>query len=121
MAHISTTELAHLRLVYKVLVKPNSSTLENWKSYGYELFGAFSQFLNAFFTGDRDQTLSARSWEAAVVEDKQTWMVIMKAIDFGAICVKKVAILLGYKDAKNWPDNHCEDAFVNGDTEKTYS
>lgn len=61
---------------------------------------AFSQFWNAFWGGDRDQTFSSRSWEA---KQAGKW--------YGRYAVAFVDLLFG--------KGHCEAAYQSDD-ERTY-
>lgn len=62
---------------------------------------AWSQFWNAFWGGNRDQSYSSRSWEAKVTG---RW--------WGPYSVRLIDLLFG--------KGHCEGAF-NSDDERTYT
>lgn len=80
--------------------------------YFTEVLAAGSQFLNALTAGNRDQTFSSRSYEAAVVERKWLWWIPYLAIN-GVYALGQVILRQPVTD-------HCKEAYE-FDSERTYS
>jgi hypothetical protein len=79
--------------------------------YFVEVLAAGSQFLNALTAGNRDQTFSSRTYEAAVVQGKWLWWIPYLTING--------VYALGQMILRRPMTNHCKDAYE-FDTERTY-
>ena len=91
-------------------------------TYFVEVAASVSQLLNAILGGNRDQTLSSRAYEAAVLENLLYWKPAYYAINGFWRLLKNGLVRLGFSHAAAMPENHCEDAFFGPghDTETTY-
>lgn len=88
--------------------------------YFIELGSAASQFLNAIFAGNRDQTFSSRLGEAVSL-GKRRWYPAYWLVNGGAYVIRWViGRVLGYRFGLDMPTNHCMWAFLTGDSERTY-
>lgn len=89
--------------------------LHPWtRGYWYNLLSWLSQGLNAILGGNRDQTLSSRIYEAAVVAERHHWWPVMVALDWFWCVVDQLL-------RKPKPElDHCAWAYTQ-DTERTYT
>ena len=88
--------------------------------YFRELGGALSQLLNAIAGGNKDQTFSARCYEAAVVKGYRRWLLpywLVNAVFYALRWV--IGRALGFRFGVDMPRNHCMDAY-HFDNEHSY-
>lgn len=89
--------------------------------YLYNVLRALDQLLNAIFAGNSRETVSARAYEAAVLNQLWYWKPIYLIINAGAYGLRwLLARPLGYHWGEDMPVNHCKDAFDSDPDEKTY-
>lgn len=80
--------------------------------YFVEVLAAGSQFLNALTAGNRDQTFSSRTYEAAVIKRKWLWWIPYLTING--------VYALGQMVLSRPMTNHCKEAYE-FDSERTYA
>ena len=90
-------------------------------SYIYNWLRGLDELGNATLDGNSRQTISSRCYEAAVLKGIWYWKIAYYAVNAGAYALRWLfARPLGYRWGEDMPVNHCMDAYLSDQKDRTY-